>query len=245
MTMTATMTMRGLPAMAAGGGIISRAGQSGASGGLPPSGTVKLTMAGKMRLRPSLLFAMSIGMGGIGGRSVRLSEVLTPHGLYFKMPGILPTRPGKPWAKISLAALPNGMNLSKLLRQTQNGNPLTAMGSPAALAKLLAAAKHLRVVRGQIVDGVATTEYSGTLSPRSLMSVLPAAERKLLGSAPVVRVGIPFKVWIDGQHHTRKVVMRLSMGKASMAMKMNITSINKPVRIVPPPASEVSAMSIP
>ena len=129
----------------------------------------------------------------------------------------------------------------------QSGNPLTAMGSPALLAKFLATAKHLRVVGDQSVDGVPVTEYSGTVSLPSLMAAMPAAERRLMGTAPASLhlSGVPFKVWIDRQHHTRKMVMRFAFGKISMAVTVHVTSINQAVRISAPPASQVSALSSP
>lgn len=236
LTVVETMTMHGIP-LPSGGGLIPGAG---AGGGVPASRTLTMRATASMRLRPALLAAIAVNMD-IAGRSVILDEILTSRAIYLKMPGILPTRAGKPWAKISLASLPNGMSLRKLFAQTQNGNPLTAMGNPQALAKFLATAKHLQVVRDQSVDGVATTEYSGVIDLRSLATAMPTAERPFLGSLGPARI----RFWIDHQHQMRKMVMQLAFGKASIALTANVTSINKPVRIVPPPASQVSAISHP
>jgi hypothetical protein len=250
LTMTETMIMRGLP-LSAGGGLMPGASPSGAAAPLG-GGRIRMTLVAKMRLKPSLLAAMSISMSGLnmralGDRSLRIDEVLTARAIYLKMPGLLPTPAGRPWAKISLASLPDGMDLRKLFSQMQSGNPVTAMDSPALLAKFLATAKHLRVIGDQSLDGVPVTEYSGTVSLHSLMTAMPAAERRLLGSAPASLhlSGLPFKVWIDRQHHTRKMVMRFAFGKVSMAVTVHVTSINKAVRISAPPASQVSALSSP
>ena len=237
LTMVETMTMRGIP-LPGGGGLTPGASTDGGLG----NGSLTMRANISMRLRPALLADVAIHMN-IGARSVTIDEILTSRAIYLKAPGVLPTRGAKPWAKISLASLPNGMSLRKLFQRTQNGNPLTAMGSPSALSKFLAAAKHLKVVRDQTVDGVATTEYSGTLNLRSLASEMPAAERNLVRSSGLGT--IPFRVWIDHQHYLRKMVMRLAFGKALIALTANITSINKPVRIVPPPASQVSVISHP
>jgi len=236
LTMVETMTMHGIPLPGVGG---LTPGAS-ADGGLGSRLTIRANAS--MRLKPALLADIAAHMN-IGGRSVTLDEILTSRAIYLKMPGVLPVPGGKPWAKVSLASLPNGMSLRKLFQQTQNGNPLTAMGSPSALSKFLRAAKHLKVVHDQNVGGVATTEYSGTLNLRSLIAQLPDAERKLLGSTRLRT--IPFRVWIDHQHFMRKMVMRLAFGKALISLTANITSINKPVRIVPPPSSQVSAISHP
>jgi LppX_LprAFG lipoprotein len=234
MTVAETMTMRGL-GLPSSGGLMTGGTGTGALG----NGTVKMRANARLRLKPSLLAAMSINMD-MAGRSFHFDEIFTSHAIYVKAPGLVPTHAGKPWGKISLAALPGGMNLRKLFNQSQNGNPITAMGSPAALAKFLANAKHLRVVGHETVDGVATTEYAGTLNLRALSAAMPAAQKKLLGSAPP---NVPFRVWIDGQHHTRKLVMSFAFDKVSMSLAVHITSINEPVRIVAPPASQVSTMS--
>jgi len=234
LTMVETMTMHGIP--------LPGLTPGASTGGGTASGNLTMHATASMRLKPALLADIAIHMN-IGAKPVTLDEILTSRAIYLKMPGVLPTPGGKPWGKISLASLPNGLSLRKLFQQAQNGNPLTAMGSPSALSKFLAAAKHLKVVHDQTVDGVATTEYSGTLDLRSLASEMPAAERNLVGSSGLGN--IPFRVWIDHQHFMRKMVMRLAFGKALIALTANITSINKPVRIAPPPASQVSAISHP
>ena len=235
LTVAETMTMHGIP-MPSGGGLIPGAGAGGGSA----SQTFTMHATASMRLKPSLLAALAVNMN-LGGKSLVLHEILTGKAIYLKMPGVLPTRGGKPWAKISLASLPNGMSLRKLFAQTQTGNPLTAMGNPTALAKFLAAAKHVSVVRDQSVDGVVTTEYSGVIDLRSFAKAMSSADLKFFGSLGPADI----KFWIDHQHQMRKMVMRLAFGKASIALTANITSINQPVRIVPPPAGQVSAISHP
>jgi hypothetical protein len=240
LTMVETVTMRGLGTSSAGDGLIP--GGSPGSGGAG-NGALTARVNTKMRLKPTLLAAMSINMH-LAGKPISIEEILTSRAIYIKVPGGgLPTQAGKPWAKISLASLPNGINLRKLFEKMQNGNPLTAMGSPKALAKFLASAKHLRVIGDQTVGGVTTTEYAGILNRNALMAAVPAAQKKVIRSSGVT--SIPFRMWIDRQHHMRKMTMRLAMGKASMSLIANITSINAPVRIVPPPASQVSTIRTP
>lgn len=190
-----------------------------------------------VRLKPALLAAIAVTMH-IGAKLIAFDEILTSRAIYFKAPGMLRTGSGKPWAKISLASLPNGTSLRKLFAQTQKQNPLTAMGDPAGLAKFLAEARHVRVVRDQVVDGETTTEYSGVIDLRSLATAMPASAQSAFGTLGPAHVTF----WIDHQHHMRKMTVRFSFGKASIAMTANVTSINKPVRIVPPPSSQVSAM---
>src|SRR5258708_19154230 len=191
LTVSETMTMHGIP-LPSGGGLIPGAGTGG---GGSASRSFTMHAIASMRLKPALLAAIAVKMD-LGGRSVVLGEIFTGKAIYLKMPGILPTRAGKPWAKISLASLPNGTSLRKLFARTQTGNPLTAMGNPTAMAKFLAAARHVRVVRDQSVDGVVTTKYSGVIDLRSFATAMPAADRQFfaaLGPADI-------KFWIDHQH---------------------------------------------
>src|SRR6266699_1735875 len=217
--------------------------------GLPTAGAAghALTMIvrGRMRLKPTLLAAISLNMN-LPGRSIAIDEILTTRAMYLKAPGVMPGQPGKPWAKISLSSLPNGMTLRKLFAQTQKNGPLGQLGSPRALTRLLSAVRHLRVVRDQVVDGVSTTEYSGMLALRHMFALMPASERRLLGPAPAgLRGSGPFRVWIDGQHHVRRMELKFTFRQISMAVRFDVTSINKPLRIGPPPASQVSAISSP
>jgi hypothetical protein len=233
LTVVETMTMHGIP-LSSGGGLVP-----GAGGGAPASGSMTMHATASVRLKPTLLAEIAMNMH-LAAKSVVLHEILSSRAIYLEIPG-LPTPAGKPWAKISLASLPNGTSLQKLFEQTQNGNPLTAMSNPAGLAKFLAAAKHLRVIQNQSVDGVATTEYSGVIDLPSLVPSMPAAERHIFGSLGPATITF----WIDHQHQMRKMVMRFAFGKVSIDLTVNVTSINKPVRIVPPPASQVSALSHP
>ena len=193
-----------------------------------------------VRLKPALVAAVAMTMH-FPGKSVVFDEILTSRAIYVKIPGILPTHAGKPWAKISIASLPSGTSLRKVFAQMQNQNPLTAMGNPAGLAKFLATAKHVRVVRDQIVDGVETTEYSGVIDLRSLTSSMPSDAQGFFSSLRPATI----KFWIDHQHQMRKMTMRFAFGKASIDMAANVTSINQPVRIAPPPANQVSVISHP
>jgi hypothetical protein len=233
LTVVETMIVHGIPS----GGLVP----VGDAGTGPNTGR-RLTMHlnASMRLKPSILAAIAMHMN-FGGRSIVLNEIITSRAMYLKFPGILPTRAGRPWAKISIASLPNHASLQKLFAQTQQSNPLTAMGNPAGLARFLAAAKHVRIVRNQSVDGVPATEYSGVIDLRALAPSMPSSAQPMLGSLGPAAV----KFWIDRQHQMRQMDMRLAFGKVSMVMAAHVTSINQPVQIVPPPASEVSSISQP
>jgi len=227
--LTESVSLHGLPAAAGLGAT-----------GAPAGGAARLAMHEQMRLRPSLLAAVSMHMA-IGGHALAIDEIMTSRALYLRAPGLLPNG-GKPWTKVSLASLPNGMTLRKLFTQAQSSAPFSQLGSPQALAKLLKVAQHVRVVGHDAVDGAPVTEYSGVISLRHMIALMPAADRKLLGSAPAgLRAAGPFRVWIDARHYLRRIELRLRFGKVSMQARVDVTAINQPVSIVPPPASQVSA----
>jgi len=212
-----------------------------ATAGIGSSGALKLIMDERLRLKPSVAAQLTMHINA-AGKALALQEILTSRALYLQAPGIAPASPGKPWVKVSLASLPNGMNLRRLFSQTQGNGPFSQLGSPQSLAKLLGAAKNVRVVRNLVVNGVSTTEYSGVISFRNILALMPAADRKAFGTLPSgFRFGGPFRVWIDGQHFMRRIELRFSFKKVSIAVRVDVTSVNQPVTIVPPPASQVSA----
>src|SRR5579859_7881839 len=198
--LTESVILHGLPAATGGTGI-------------PVKGAVRLTMHEQMRLRPSLLAAATIHMT-IAGHALAIDEIMTPHALYLKARGLLPSAK---WTKVSLASLPNGMTLRKLFAQAQGSAPFSQLGSPQALAGLLKLAQHVRVDSHQIVGGVPVTEYSGVISLRHIIALMPAADRQLFGSAPSgIGISGPFRVWIDARHYLRRMVLQMRVGKISM-----------------------------
>ncbi len=231
LTLTENVTLNGLP--------------MGAVSGLPAGSAIKMTIHAKTVLRPAVLAAVTMNMN-MAGRAVTIDEILTSKALYLKAPTMALTHSGKPWEEISLASLPNGADLHKLFAKAEMSGPAGHLGSPRGLAKLLGGARHVRVVRNQVVDGVRTTEYSGVLSLGRIRALLAPSERRMFGSAVAgLRLNGPFRVWIDGHHQARMVDLRFNFRKITMSVHVNITSINKPVRIVPPPASQVAPISSP
>ena len=234
LTMTETMTVHG-----GGAGMLGTTPGGGA--GLPGGG-FNFLISLRMRLKPTVLADARMSFA-FGHHSMTIAEILTSRDVYLKLPG-LPAHSGKPWLRISLATLPPGFNVLKMLNEPRNSNPFSAVGDPLAQSKLLKAASHLKVVGNSAVDGVPATEYSGSLSMASLLSLMPATERKTFGSASAgLKVDLPFQMWIDDQHYVRKFVLLITHQGASMTLTANVTSINQPVTIAAPPASQVSTAS--
>jgi len=190
------------------------------------SGTVQL------RLKPSLLAHETIS-ANLDGQKLAIEEVLSSTAIYIKEPF-----GGKPWAEIPFSELKGGLgsSLASLLQSAQAGNP-------AEQTRLLTGSKNVHVVGTATIDGVQTTHYAGTLTPSEALSALPAATRK--GLAPELKLvtgDISFNAWIDGQHVARKVVEVETVSGQTVNLTFNVTAVNQPVQITPPPASQVAVL---
>ena len=74
------------------------------------------------------------------------------------------------------------------------------------------------------------------------LKTLPASFRKAMGpELQVLGNGIiSFHVWIDGQHHTRKITDVETVNGETINSTVLITAINQPVHITIPPASQTA-----
>ena len=168
------------------------------------------------------------------GKNTQIKVILTGTAIYLHE-AALSGQLGKPWLKLDLSAL-NGTALASIsqLVHSLQGNDF------ANQTQLLAVAKNVHVVGTQTVDGVATTEYAGSVRAAEALKSLPASFRKAM--APELQVlgngTISFHVWIDGQHHTRKIADVETVNGETINTTVNITAINQPVQIALPPASQ-------
>jgi hypothetical protein len=98
----------------------------------------------------------------------------------------------------------------------------------------------VHVVGTQTIDGVATTEYAGSVRAAQALKALPASFRKAMAPELLVLGNgtISFHVWIDGQHHTRKITDVETVNGETINTTVNITAINQPVQIALPPAGQ-------
>jgi hypothetical protein len=206
------------------------------------SGTVSGTLAGTMRIRnrPSRLADADFSTFHVGGQRLPggMQEIVTDRGIYLKM-ALLAQELHKPWVKISFSQLQqgSGVNLSQLTQQVQSNNPLVQ-------TQMLAAATDVRAVGTQTVDGVSTTHYTGSYPLSAGLAKLPASERAAAQKG-LQTLGIKtarFNVWIDGQHQTRKIVVTQTGSVETIKVTMQVTSINQPVSVTLPPASQVATI---
>jgi hypothetical protein len=202
------------------------------------AGSTSATTSGtiKMSLKPSLQMSAAMKVAA-AGKNLAISEVLTHNALYLKVPG-LKKATGKQWMKITLAQLSSktGIQFRQLLQSAQNGNP-------ASQTRLLTAAKNAKAEGTQTINGVTCTKYVGSYTAAQGKAALPPAERKALGqSLSKVTGAVHFTAWIDAQHHVRKIISSETVSGQQVNETTSLTSINQPVTVQAPPASQVAPM---
>ncbi|HEY7142826.1 MAG TPA: LppX_LprAFG lipoprotein [Streptosporangiaceae bacterium] len=197
------------------------------------AGTTSGTM--QMQVRPTLLVNANLKITA-AGKTIPFSEILDAKTVYLKIPELSP-HIGKPWVKISIADLPSGgASLSQLLQNLQNGNPLNQ-------TQALSASKDVRATGTQVIGGVKTTRYTGTFTSAAALKSVSPQLRKVLGPQLKLLQGpVKFTVWLDDQHRTRRMIETETVAGQAITTTINITSINQPVTITPPPASQVASM---
>jgi len=205
------------------------------------SGMESATIAGtlQMRTRP-LLVDMGVRTMNAGGQSAPggIQEIVTGHAVYLKAPG-LAQRFGKPWVTVSFAQVQQrtGISFAQITQQMQQSNPLVE-------TQMLAAATNVQVAGHQVIDGVPTTHYTGTYTAAAALARLPSSLRAAQQRA-LQRLGVTsvqFSVWIDGQHQARKIIEQETGTAEQLSATFTVTSINQPLSVTLPPASQVAAI---
>lgn len=195
-------------------------------------GSVNGTM--QLRLKPKLLAHETLS-SSINGRSSTVEEIVSVKAVYVKEPSN-PT--SRPWLEVRLSSLSGnlGKSIQSLLQSAQNGNP-------AAQTQMFAGSRNAHKVGTQVVNGVQTTRYAGTLTVAQALSRLSPAIRK--GFAPVMKLisgDIRFSLWIDNQHVTRRLVEVESVEGQTVTVTLNVTAVNQPVQITLPPRGQVTVL---
>jgi len=205
------------------------------------SGSVTDTVSGtvRLRLRPTLLADEKLNISA-AGQVFPLNEIVTAKAIYLKSPSFSAlAKPGRPWIGIPFSDLSGslGSSLGNLLQNVQNGNP-------ASQAKMLSASKNVRAVGTQVIDGVSTTHYMGTVKASAALATLSPGQRKELAPALKLITGdIRFNAWIDAQHVARRITESYTVMGETASVVLNVTAVNQPVHIPRPRASRTTVPS--
>ena len=205
------------------------------------TGTASTTLSGTMQQQttPSPLAVADLGSVTVQGQPVQggIDEIINSNGIYVKM-ATLAKQTGKPWLEIPVSELNkvSGVSFSQLL---QNGS-----NDPLLQAQMLASSTNVKKVGTATINGVPTTEYTGTYPVSAGLAKLPAASRSKV-AAQLQQMGLKteqFTVWLDDQQQVRKVVSSARGTSESVASTIVVTSVNQPVTATIPPASQVATV---
>jgi hypothetical protein len=210
--------------------------------GAAGAGQTSMTASFAEQLRPSLVAEVTIGKLTSVGESLPggLIEIVTPSTFYLKWSFLTQgMHLSKPWVAIPVSAESNrtGIDFSQLFRQASNNGPLTE-------AKLLAGATGVHQVGTGSINGVPVTEYTGQLSLSEGLKYFSGSAKtqlqQVLASAGITTA--TFTVWIDAQHIVRKSILVESGKTLTETTTTTITSIDQPVTVNPPPASQTAPL---
>jgi hypothetical protein len=176
---------------------------------------------------------------------VGMTEIFTPPTAYIKLPGgsgMLPD--GKTWVAVD-AGTSNGLDTSLF-------GPFGGTDPADLLASLTAVSASVTSLGPATIRGVKVTGFRVDIDPAKAAARVPSWERaglrefiSSLGSGPV-----PVDVWVDGQNLVRRVKLSLHLpggpGTSASTQMVEVTDFydfGVPVRVSPPPASQIASMS--
>ena len=180
--------------------------------------------------------------GAFGGGAV--DAVLSPEGIFVKLPSAPGGAGGRPWLKISLATLSEqaGLNLGSLA-QLQQSDPTQA------LTYLKGALDDVDEVGEDTLRGVETTHYRGTIDLRRATASLPpeaqAAVEDAIASLGTSR--IPADVWLDDDGRIRQLRITADPdgegpnGPGTLAVELYDFGATADVQV--PPADQVADLT--
>jgi hypothetical protein len=171
------------------------------------------------------------------GSSTPISLIVTATTCYLKLSesslGTIPAALANKWIAVPIAKLGPAGSLLKLIRSTENENPVSQ-------TQLLVAAGHLRDVGRQTIDGVSTTEYTGWFRPSvAIKHLAPSLRDALTPALKLINGRINVSTWIDGQHQIRKLTEVEHLASSTVRIVCTLSGFNQPVDIALPPPSQV------
>ena len=207
------------------------------------SGTAAMSMSGTLteQVRPQLKAEVvlpsvsALGMSVPGG----MTDIVTSQAVYLRMSALSELTGGKAWLEVPFSSLGKDVQASigQLIQQAQDNSPLLQ-------TQLLAGATGVHVVGKTTIGGVPVTEYAGSYQMSTAINRLPASLRSQVRQE-MSEAGITsasFTIWLDNQQQVRKLVVSEHGSAESATVTMLVTSINQPVSITIPPASQVAVL---
>jgi hypothetical protein len=158
--------------------------------------------------------------GAVPTGALRVEEIFKSATIYVSSPLLSGRLPGGArWVKIDVAksAAALGFNLQQLTAGQSN---------PAQFLEYLKAAGGTTTAVGHdVIRGVSTTHYRGTIDLRKVAGLVPSADRAAVSTA-LSQAGagtLPFDVWIDAQRMVRRMKLSLSLRANGQPLAFAIT----------------------
>jgi hypothetical protein len=201
-------------------------------------GSTGETISGRVveQLKPALLLSMTLNIGIGGAPGETLGGIITGKAMYLHSSAFTKAA-GKPWIEIPFSIL-GGANssLAQLFKSLSKINP-------AQQVEVFAGARNVRDAGTQVVNGVSTTHYAGSIAPSAGLAALPSGLRKALAPGLKAIAGdIRFNLWIDGQHQIIKALDTETVNGQTVTTTVMFSAINQPVHITLPPTSQVATI---
>ena len=190
----------------------------------------------QVRLKPDLAATGTLGSASVHGASLPGGEraILLGDYFYAKVPQQLSQfTGGKQWVKFSVsqASKQAGINLDGVIKRAD----------PAAQTKIFTGSKDAKRVGTESIDGVKTTHYQGTVTPKEAGTLDPKAQeafKRFYQSSGAHKV--TFDLWVGKDNLPRKLVTKVTADKATGSSTMIFSNYNKSFSVSAPPASEVT-----
>jgi hypothetical protein len=206
--------------------------------GANSSDNIRLAGTVKEQVHPSLLLEADYSTVSEGSTIVPggMVEIDTSTAVYAKSSALSGGLGGGTlWIEEPAAQLKQGS--SQLFSNLETDSPITQ-------TELLGGATSVRSVGTSKLNGIPVTEYSGTITMAAALSHLPPSLRSQL--KPVITqngiTSAQFRIWLDDQHQARKIVLTENTSNSVTEYStVTVDTINQPVNIQVPPASEVTS----
>ena len=193
----------------------------------------------QVRLRPEPAMKGTVtttmsGLDGLGAQAAqRPTEMVMIGGtIYMKLN--LPQGGGsKPWLKMSLG----DTGAEALAQAKQYG--------PAQMAQMLTASPDVHKVGEEVVEGVRTTHYAGTVDSNAGLGALSDKDRQELekGLEKLGAGKMTIDIWVDEQGLPRKQIVKADMSLGTVDVTSHFSDYGRPVQVSAPPADQVGDFS--
>lgn len=188
------------------------------------TGATRATLTGQMQeQRTPLRIAEQLTMT-TSGQTVEASVIITGKAIYAET-----SKAAGYWIRLRLLQV----DRTALMQDLRNADP-------AAQASLLLTATHARSTGRQTVEGVVTSRYVASVVPAVALSTLPSAQSAQM--APFVSLisgDIHYVLWIGPGDQLKQLRMSERVLGSKITVTATINSINQPVNIVIPQATQV------